>query len=84
MEKGHSQVKRVDFGDISSPIAKLTSIILVLSLAIVFDMEIEKMDASTTFFHAYLEEEIYMKYLEGFIAKGKDELVYKLKIFLKQ
>jgi hypothetical protein len=33
----------------------------------------------TTFLHGDLEKEIYMKQLEGFVAKGKKELVCKLK-----
>ena len=37
------------------------------------------MDVKTTFLHGYLEEEIYMKQHEGFIIKGKEELLYKLK-----
>ena len=37
------------------------------------------MDVKTTFLHGDLEEEIYMKQLEGFAAKGKKELVYNLK-----
>ena len=37
------------------------------------------MDIKTTFLHGDLEEYIYMKHLEGFIVKGKKELVYKLK-----
>ena len=37
------------------------------------------MDAKTTFLHGDLEEEIYMKQLEGFVVKGKKELVCKLK-----
>ena len=36
--------KGVDFGDIFSPIAKLTSIRLLMYLDIVFDLEVEKMD----------------------------------------
>lgn len=37
------------------------------------------MDVKTTFLHGDLEEEIYMKQPEGFAAKGKKELVCKLK-----
>jgi hypothetical protein len=37
------------------------------------------MDVKTTFLHGDLEEEIYMKHLEGFVVKGKKELVCKLK-----
>ena len=50
-----------------------------MSLAVEFDLEIEKMDVNTTFLHGDLEEEIYMKQLEGFIIKGKEELVCRLK-----
>jgi hypothetical protein len=39
--KGYSQVEGVDFGDIFSPIAKLTSIRVLMSLAATFDLEIE-------------------------------------------
>ena len=35
------------------------------------------MDVKTTFLHGDLEEEIYMKQLEGFVVKGK-EFVCKL------
>ena len=33
---------------------------------------------NTPFLHGYMEEEIYMKQLEGFVVKGKNELVCKL------
>jgi hypothetical protein len=32
----------------------------------------------TTFLHGDLEEEIYMKQLEGFVMKGKKELFCKI------
>jgi hypothetical protein len=37
------------------------------------------MDVKKTFLHGDLEEEIYMKQPEGFVMKGKKELVCKLK-----
>ena len=70
---------RIDFGDIFSPVAKVTSIRLLLSVAAAFDFEVEQMDVKTTFLHGDLEEEIYMKQPEGFAVKGKKELVCKLK-----
>jgi hypothetical protein len=36
------------------------------------------MDVKTTFLHGDLEEEIYMKQLEGFVVKGNKELACKL------
>ena len=53
--------------------------IFLLSLATTFDLEVEKMDVKATFLHGDLDEEIYMKQPEGFIVKGKKEMVCKLK-----
>ena len=77
--KGYSQVEGIDFGEIFSPVSKLTSIRFLLSIAVAFDLEVEQMDVKTMFLHGDLEEEIYMKQPEGFIVKGKNELVCKLK-----
>ena len=68
--------------EIFSHVAKLTSIRVLMSLATTFELEIEKMDVKTTFLHDDLEEEIYMKQPEGFIIKGKEELVCKLKKYV--
>ena len=54
--KGYSQVKGIDFGEIFSPVSKLTSIIFLLSVVVAFDFEIEQMDVKTTFLHGNLEE----------------------------
>jgi hypothetical protein len=77
--KGYSQVEGIDFGEIFSPVSKLTSIRFILSVVVAFDFEVEQMDVKTTFLHGDLEEEIYMKQPEGFVVKGKKELVCKLK-----
>eukprot|EP00253_Pinus_taeda_P011978 PITA_11978 len=76
--KGYSLVPGIDFGDIFSLVAKVTSIRLLLSVAAAFDFEVEQMDVKTTFLHGDLEEEIYMKQPEGFALKGMKELDSKL------
>eukprot|EP00253_Pinus_taeda_P001737 PITA_01737 len=91
--KGYSLVLGIDFGDIFSPVAKVSSIRLLLSIVVVFYFEVEHMDVKTTFLHGDLEEDIYMKQPEGFAVKGKKELDRKLvkvpitigvKLFAKQ
>ena len=77
--KGYSQVPGIDFGDIFSLVANVTSIRLILSVAAAFDFEVEQMDVKITFLHGDMEEEIYMKQPEGFMVKGKKEMVCRLK-----
>jgi hypothetical protein len=76
------QVEGVEFGEIFSHVAKLTSIRVIMSLATTFNMEIEQIDLKTMFLHGDLEEEIYMKQPKGVVVKGNQELVCKLKISL--
>eukprot|EP00253_Pinus_taeda_P016490 PITA_16490 len=76
--KGYSQVLGIDFGDIFSLVAKVTSIRLLLSVVAAFDFEVEQMDVKTTFLHENLKEEIYMKQLEGFAVKGNKELRFNM------
>jgi transposase InsO family protein len=78
--KGYSQVEGIDFGEIFSPVAKLSSIRFLLSVAVAFDFEVEQMDVNKKFLHGDLEEEIYMKQPKGYVVKGKKELVCKLKM----
>eukprot|EP00253_Pinus_taeda_P025815 PITA_25815 len=81
--KGYSQVPIIDFGDVFSPIAKVASIVLFLSVVVAFDFEVEHTDVKTTFLHKDLEEEIYMKQPEGFAVKGKKELDLKTQLSSK-
>jgi hypothetical protein len=77
--KGFRQRKGIDFDEIYSPVVKMSSIRVVLSLATSLDLEIEQMDVKTAFLHGDLEEEIYMEQPEGFRVKGKEDYVRRLK-----
>ena len=50
-----------------------------LSLVVVEDLHLEKLDVKTAFLHGDLEEEIYMQQPQGYEVKGKDNLVWRLK-----
>ena len=76
--KGFSQKKGVDFEEIFSPVVKMSSIRVVLSIAASQNLEVEQMDVKTAFLHGDLEEEIYMEQPEGFMVKGKESLVCRL------
>ena len=57
----------------------MTSIRMVPNIATSMDLEVEQLDVKTTFLHGDLEEEIYMQQPEGFVKKGKENLVCWLK-----
>eukprot|EP00253_Pinus_taeda_P003534 PITA_03534 len=65
--KGFSQVKGIDYTETFSPVAKMKSIRLVLSLAASFKSEVHQMDVKSAFLHGDLHEEIYMEQPIGFI-----------------
>jgi len=57
----------------------MSSIRVVLGLAASLDLEIEQMDVKTAFLHGDLDKEIYMEQPEGFMVKGKEDYVCKLR-----
>ena len=73
--KGFTQQKGVDFFDTYSPVARISSIRILLALASIHNMFIHQMDVKTAFLNGDLEEEIYMDQPEGFIAKGQENKV---------
>ena len=77
--KGFQQRNFVDFDESFTPIVKMTSILIVLSIATSMDLEIEQMDVKIEFFHGELDEEIYIQQLEDFVGKGKENLACQLK-----
>ena len=54
--KGYSQVEVVDYGEIFSTIAKMTSIRFFLSIVVSFDLEMEQIDVKTTSLHGDLDK----------------------------
>ena len=76
--KGYSQRKDIDYAEIFSPVVKLTTIRILLSIVASENLHLEQMDVKTTFLHGDLDEEIYMQQPEGFAALGKKHMVCNL------
>jgi hypothetical protein len=64
--------------DTYSPIARLTTIHILLTLAASHGLLVYQMDVKIAFLNEELEEEIYMTRLAGFIVKGQEDKVCKL------
>jgi hypothetical protein len=76
--KGYSQKECEDFFDTYSPMARLATIRVLLSLAASHGLLVHQMDVKTTFLNGELDEEIYMEQPAGFVANGQEGLVCKL------
>jgi hypothetical protein len=76
--KGYTQKEREDYFDTYSPVARLTTIRVLLFLAASHGLLIHQMDVTMAFLNGELEKEIYTDQPDEFIAKGHEGKVCKL------
>jgi hypothetical protein len=77
--RGFSQKEGVDYEETFSPVARYTSIRMVISLASVMKWKIHQMDVKTTFLNGVIEEEVYIEKPQGFEVHGRKTHVCRLK-----
>ena len=77
--QGYSQKFGQDYEETFSPLFRFESIRMIISLAAQYQLKLHQMDVTTAFLNRELEEEVYMRQPEGFIAEGQEHLVCKLK-----
>nr|GEU61841.1 zinc finger, CCHC-type [Tanacetum cinerariifolium] len=70
--QGFRQNEGIDFFDTYAPVARISTIRLLLALAAIHDLVIHQMDVKTAFLNGDLDEEIYMKQPEGFVMHGHE------------
>nr|GEV21286.1 hypothetical protein [Tanacetum cinerariifolium] len=61
------QKERIDYFDTYAPVARITTIRLLLALAAIHNLVIHQMDVKTIFLNGDLEEKVYMKQPEEFV-----------------
>jgi hypothetical protein len=76
--KDYTQKQGRYFFDTYSPIARLTIIRVLLTLAASHGLLVYQMDVKTTFLNRELEEEINMTLPDGFVVKDQEDKVCKL------
>nr|GEV40645.1 hypothetical protein [Tanacetum cinerariifolium] len=70
--QGFRQNEGIDFFDTYAPVARISTIRLLLALAAIHDLVFHQMDVQTAFLNGDLDEEIYMKQPEGFVMSGHE------------
>ncbi|GKA17188.1 zinc finger, CCHC-type containing protein [Tanacetum coccineum] len=73
--QGFRQKEGIDYFNTYAPVARITTIRLLLALAAIHNLVIHQMDVKTAFLNSNLDKEVYMKQPEGFVMLGNEHKV---------
>ena len=76
--QGFRQKLGIDHFDTYEPVARITTIRLLVAFATIYHLKLHQMDVKTAFLYGDLYKEVYMKQPKGFVLKGQDNKVCKL------
>ena len=77
--QGFSQQFGCDYEETFSPVVRGESLRMIFAMATQHSLELHQMDVTTAFLNGKLEDEVYMRQPEGFVAAGEEHLVCKLR-----
>jgi hypothetical protein len=77
--KGYVQRAGIDFDEVFAPVARMESVRLMLALAAHEGWEVHHMDVKSAFLNGELKEEVYVAQPPGFVVKGAEKKVLRLK-----
>ncbi|GKD80549.1 retrovirus-related pol polyprotein from transposon TNT 1-94, partial [Tanacetum coccineum] len=77
--QGYNHQEGIDYDETYAPVARLESIRILLAYACALDFKLFQMDVKSAFLNGFINEEVYVAQLPGFIDFKKPDHVYKLK-----
>ena len=77
--QGYTQRKGADYDETFSPVVRMESLRTVVGMAVRNGMRLHQLDVTTAFLNGKLNEVVYMRQPEGFVAEGSENLVCRLK-----
>jgi hypothetical protein len=80
--KGFTQGEGIDFNHTLEPVAKMSSIRVILPMTTTHGLEFQQADEDTSFMYGDIYAHIYMKQPTGFVEPWKEHLVSELKKYL--
>ncbi|OWZ10531.1 polyprotein [Phytophthora megakarya] len=73
--KGFMQIYGIDYLEVYSPVVRLDTLRVLLTLAGTWDYEAHQMDVTTAFLNGEIDAEVYMEQPEEYVQEGKEDWV---------
>jgi hypothetical protein len=77
--KGYAQKEGIDYDEVFAPVARIETVRLLISLAAKEAWELHHLDVKSASLHGELKEQVFVTQPEGFVKKGEERKIYKLK-----
>ncbi|CAL2268742.1 unnamed protein product [Prunus armeniaca] len=77
--KGYSQQPGIDFNETFTPVVRMETIRTILALAAQLKTKVYQLDVKSAFLNGELEEEVYVEQPQGYVEKGREDKVYRLR-----